>query len=452
MKVEWGKALFISSLILSIILRFSLLNVNKGLWWDEAVYLSLGRNILNKKYYIDVIASDKESFRSPFLPLISAFSLLIDKEIVARLIVLLFSITGMITTYYLGKTLFDRKTGYLAATLLSSFPLYIFFGQMILSESIFVTFFSLSLLTFYLGIEKEKKYLYYCGFLTGLSFLTKYFALIIPVLYILYILLRRKEKILLKKETWVSIGIFLLTISPWFILGIEYYNNPIGGMIKNIEVYSQAFVQPLNFFFLNIYRIFGYCVVLIPISLYFLLKDRKPQHVLIVISIILPFLYFSLSPHKEMRYLVSFSSVYAIGIVYAIRRMKKYETLTISLLIFFIIQGYFLGYQTIKENEDVGLALKEGSLFLKEITSPDEYVMSESYPYITYYSERIAVRIPKDKKTFYSLIEEYNIKYIFINVNEPGNPDYFLNELRTKNFEEVKSFTHIEMIVIYKKL
>ena len=454
MKVEWEKLFFISSLILSMIMRLLLFNINKGLWWDEAVYLSLGKNILKQKYYIDVIASDRESFRSPFLPLISALSFFLDEEIFVKFIVLLFSLISIITTYYLGKIFFDKKTGYLSAALLSSFPLYIFFGQRILSESIFVTFFSLSLLTFYLGVEKNKKYLYYCGFLTGLSYLTKYFAMILPVLYFFYILLRRKEKIILKKETWISLGIFFLTISPWIILSVKYYKSPLGGIFKNFEVYSQASVQPFYFFFSNIHKIFGYCIILIPVSLYFLVKDRKPQNVFIIISIILPFLYFSLSPHKEMRYLISFSSVYAICMVYVLRRIKNYEILVIPILMFFMIQGFFLGYQNIKENKDNGVVLKEGALFLKGITSPDKNVMSESYPYVIYYADRITVRPPKDKKTFYSLIEEHNIKYILIDVSELGNPNYLLTELNTVNFEKVKSFSewNKDRVIIYKKL
>jgi len=454
MKIQWIKILFVASLVLSIILRIYLFNINEGLWWDEAVYLGLGKNILKGKYYIDIIASDKESFRCPFLPAMTALSFLINGENLAEIIILIFSIGGIVTTYYLGKTLYNKETGYLAATFLSSFPLYLFFGQRILTESVFVVFFSMSLMTFYLGVEKNKKYLYLCSVFSGLSLLTKYFALILPVFYILYIIVRRKERILLKKEIWIGLALFLLTISPRLLIDVKYYNIPMGGIIKNLEVHSGTSVQPFHFFFINFHKIFGYSVVLIPFGLYFLIKDKTPKaNFLILISIIVPLIYFSFSHHKEMRYLVSFSPVYAVCMAYVIKKVKKYEILIIPLLIFLIIQGFLSGYQGIQGNKGGGLKLKEGSLFLKDITNSDEYIMSESSPYTTYYTERVTVRPPKDKEDFYSYIEDYNVTYVLINVLEPGNPDYLLDELKTENFKEVKSFsTEYETVTIYKKL
>jgi hypothetical protein len=140
--------------------------------------------------------------------------------------------------------------------------------------------------------------------------------------------------------------------------------------------------------------------------------------------------------------------------VYVIRKIKNYKILVIPILMFFMIQGFFLGYQNIKENKDNGAVLKEGCLFLKGITSPDKNVMSESYPYVIYYADRITVRPPKDKKIFYSLIEGYNIKYILIDLSEPGNPDYLLNELNMSKFEKIKSFLEFgkERVIIYRKL
>jgi uncharacterized membrane protein len=80
--------------------------------------------------------------------------------------------------------------------------------------------------------------------------------------------------------------------------------------------------------------------------------------------------------------------------------------------------------------------------------------MSESYPYLSYYADRMIIRSPKDEKNFYSLLEKYNISYVFIDLAEPGNPNYLISELKTNKFEEVKSFTNQQQrtVTIYKKL
>jgi hypothetical protein len=80
--------------------------------------------------------------------------------------------------------------------------------------------------------------------------------------------------------------------------------------------------------------------------------------------------------------------------------------------------------------------------------------MSESYPYISYYADRISVRPPREKKNFYNLFEEYNITFVFVDTAEEGNPDYLLNELNTGKFERVKSLSkwNKERVIIYRKL
>jgi uncharacterized membrane protein len=80
--------------------------------------------------------------------------------------------------------------------------------------------------------------------------------------------------------------------------------------------------------------------------------------------------------------------------------------------------------------------------------------MSESYPYLSYYADRISIRPPKDEKNFYNLLEKYNISYVFIDLAELGNPNYLISELKTNKFKEVKSFTNQQQrkVTIYKKL
>ena len=450
---NWVKILFMIVLVASIIFRFGLLHIFKGLWWDEAVYLSLGRDILRGKYSID---GDMETFRPPLFPFINALGHILGGEYVTRIIVLIFSILGMITTLYLGKSLYDKEIGFLAAVFVAASPLYLFFGQKILTESIFVTFSSVALLTFYLGVEKNRKYLYLTSIFTALSCLTKYFGFYLLFFYILYVIFRKKIKIIKKKEFWISVILFLLFLSPIFVIGMVYYKNPVGGILKNILIYQTASKEPYYIYITNSIEIFGLSALLIPFGIFWMLRDRKASNTLILISCILPFLIFSfVMQHRETRYLVSFLPIFGCVFGFTVKKLvKKTRSIIIIIVVLFLAYSFYLGYEKVSMDRNSGEALKNGSLFIGELTEKEEYIMSESYPYISYYADRNVIIPPDTKEKFYRDLNEYKIRYVLINLFEPGNPDYLSDELQSKNFEEVEWFSQwgYRAVIIYKKL
>ena len=77
--------------------------MNRLLWWDEAVYLSLGKSILKGKYEI---TPDRDTFRPVLFPVLVALSFLVDGEFLVRTLVAIFSIFSIISAYYMGKKLF----------------------------------------------------------------------------------------------------------------------------------------------------------------------------------------------------------------------------------------------------------------------------------------------------------------------------------------------------------
>ena len=159
--------------------------------------------------------------------------------------------------------------------------------------------------------------------------------------------------------------------------------------------------------------------------------------------------------HKEPRYLVSFFPSFACLIGSAIQKIpKKIRTFTYGFLLISLILGFYLGFKNIAEEEVNLNVLREGSLYVKNATRANEYVMSESYPYLSYYADRVTIRPPKDKGELYRLLDNYNISYILVDMSEPGNPNYLLTELKTVKFKEMKSFTNQNnrTVTIYKKL
>ncbi len=196
--------------LLNILIWIYFLGIDKRMWWDEAVYLSLGKGILKGNYGIP---PNRDVFRPIIFPILMVLGFLLDGEILIRLIVEVFSILSILGAYYLGKKLYDEKVGLLSAFLLCSSPLYIFFSQKILTETVFITFSSLALATFYIGIEKDRKFIYISAFLTGISILTKYFGSFLLIFYLIYILLRKKMSLIKEKEFYFSLIILFLTLT-----------------------------------------------------------------------------------------------------------------------------------------------------------------------------------------------------------------------------------------------
>ena len=453
LSLQKEKIIFVFVILINVLLTFYFFGLKRLLWWDETVYLSLGKSILEGRYEI---TSKRDTFRPFLFPLILSLGLSIDGEFLPRIIIMIFTVLSIITTYYMVRKLFNEKVGFLSILILSSFPSFIFYSNKILAEMVFLTLTPLAVTTFYLGIEKNKKFFYYSAFLTSLSIQTKYFGFLLLVIYFVYILFRKNIRIFKEREFYLASLIFFLTLTPWFAINIIYYGNLIGGILENSKIYLPLPEnQPFYFFLKDSWEIFGLSIIFIPIGVFYAIKSKKNNVLLISIYALIPFLIFSLAHHKEARYLVSFLPAFSCLIGFTLQRMKeKFRTFTYGIIIIILIFGLYLGCKKIIEEEVNVDIFKEGSLFIKQITHENEYVMSESYPYLSYYADRMSGRPPKEKKNFYSLFEKYNISYIFVDLFEPGNPNYLISELRTNKFEEVKSFKSQQQrtVTIYKKL
>lgn len=439
--------------LVNILITIYFLGIERNLWWDEVVYLALGKGILNGRYGIPL---NRDIFRPIIFPLLVASGFVLDGEILIRIIVEIFSILGILSTYYLGEKLYNEKVGLLSALFLSFSPLYIFFSQKILTEVIFITFSSLALTTFYIGIEKNRKFFYISAVLTGISILTKYFGFLLIIFYLIYVLLRKRISIIKEKEFYLSLIILLLTLLPWLILNTFYYRNPIGSIFENADIYLPLSKnEPFYFFLVNSWQIFGLTFIFIPIGIYYSIKKIDSNNLLILITCILPFIIFSFMQHKELRYMVVFLPVFSCLSAYGVLNIpKNLKILTCILISLLVIISFYISFKNINQEKININALKEGSFFIKNLTSPNEYIMSESYPYLSYYADRVSIRPSRENGDFYKLFQKHNITFVFVDVMELGNPDYLLNELNTTKFEKVKSFSerNKERVIIYRKL
>ena len=153
-----------------------------------------------------------------------------------RLVSVLFLVATLTATYYLGRELYDRDTGYLASLFFLSFPLVMRLGASAMMDMQLTAFFTLALLVS-LRLTRAPSYwlAILMGLLIGFGLLTKYtMVLIFGILIMCFVFVStiREKKIYFLLAFVVSISLF----SGWLL-----YANHIGiltGQIEKIKQFS----------------------------------------------------------------------------------------------------------------------------------------------------------------------------------------------------------------------
>ncbi len=445
------KYILISMIIFSLSAKFFLIFLNHGLWWDEAVYLNLGRNIQKGFYSLDP-EKPLETFRSPVFPLlISPFS---ESVLLVRILVVMFSIISVIFVYFFSKDLFGKETALWTSLFLSTNHVFIFFTTKALTESVFISFLILSLL-FFFRRKNKTSYLFLSGIFSGFAFLTRYLGTILVFSYILYflylfLLSKRNMKNLAKQFITMFGGIFLV-LSPWFMLSHVYYGNILGSYYTNMIDYSDYgkmfigyFSNVIRNYFSDVFRAFGLQLFFIILGLYVMLKQGKGNYrILFTIIFFLPVIFFFLDPYRKPRYMLSYLPVYAVFSAFALRcEFKRIGRYLPCLAILVCIFSMFTGFAMAWNDRYAASGLVQAALYVRNVTGDDDYIMTQSYPYIYYLSGRRATVFPRNLENLEGEIKEKNIRYILLYKFEPKNPDYTKDYFdRNSEFKLIRKFT-----------
>ena len=161
----------------------------------------------------------------PLVFLIQHFSFVIFGQnlFALRLPFVLAGILSVPLIYLIGKKLFAEKAGLIAALLLAVSNYHVWISRIGLQESILIFF---SLLTFYLfllALEKNK-YWFFWGVSFGLALLTKYLALVLVPIFVIYLLFYQR-KVFKDKNFWFGVLISILIFSPVIIYNFKLFQS-----------------------------------------------------------------------------------------------------------------------------------------------------------------------------------------------------------------------------------
>jgi len=139
--------LFLGIILLAFMIRlyYFIYTYNQPLWWDEAEYMSMAKNILYGIPY------DFNPQRPILFPLLISLFLWMGEGVVKFFIIFLPSLGSVIVTYLLGKELYNKKIGLIASFIMAVFWVLLFNGTRIHADGIALFFSLLGIYFFWKG-------------------------------------------------------------------------------------------------------------------------------------------------------------------------------------------------------------------------------------------------------------------------------------------------------------
>jgi len=471
---KYANTIFLIILLISSGIFIYFYNVNQGYWWDEAVYLGLAKNLYEGEgYWVNTIG--QETFRPPLFPLLiaSVWTVFGFSESLVKMLPPIFGILSIIVLYFFVKRLYDKETAVWASLILATLHFFLFYGEKLLTETIFIFLGLSALYLYYKGIEDDKKWLLpLAGILIALTFLTRYAGSLLMIVYVLYPFLRIKTKkrtfklfprgLLKNWGFWLGIILFFAVLIPWFQLNQATFGSPVGAMFTGLGTVTEGYyIGEWYFYFVHWFEIFGLIGIFAIPGIVSLLLKRKNSNMLILLIIILSTIFFMLLPRKETRYLIHFFQIYSIMIAVGLIEFRKWvkSSWFFPLIgVIFVSINLLAGIQMIQNDIPAGKSLKEAGLWLSDRIPEGSTIMSQNVPVLYYTAGRQIIYFPASETELREKVIEDNISFIVIESREPTYPDYiwviqgdekYPSSVFDEGFELEKTFEEYNKIYVW---
>lgn len=318
-------------------------NLNRALWWDEAIYVLMAKSIASGGQI-----GFFESFRPVVWPLLLApFQGLFNQRFLLMSLSVFFNAVNLLLVYLIFKKLVDKRVA------LVSIPFIFFFSSVFklsvlgLSEHLAILFSLLALLLFFKGHKNVAIILSAMAFLTRFAFGLVFVGILFGELFVLLFWRRHKSTRKIFYSIISFLLIFLVVISPYLIFMKFYAGSFFYAFKKATEVVAisaQLDVHGLFYYLVELVRQIP-LVFLLPFSLVYLFKRGKQKETFTLFSIItcmLVYLSFFVQ-HKELRYLnlvvflVVPLSLAVLDKIVSIQRKKKRILVDVGVLVILVL-------------------------------------------------------------------------------------------------------------------
>lgn len=290
-------------LILAVILR-----INQVGWYDKdaVIYALISRRIViegfnsffEKNGYWTSIDYRFGDHPPLFFLLVSFSFLVLGMDYINGCIVSLIAGTfSVLLVYFLAIELYNEKIGLLSSFFVAILPWHVLFSTIILVDMLGSSLILLSLYFFWIAAKRGDLLNYILmGVSLGASLLTKYYAIMVPLIIVPFLFLTNRD-LLLKKQLWFAFIIAGVIFAPWlFFVGlypIQHYALTIT-LRDKVPNPNPLFVLTFLFaeltFPLFMFFIMGFLMALIRS---YRLKGKNKEDLLLLIWIIVPALVYT---------------------------------------------------------------------------------------------------------------------------------------------------------------
>ena len=440
----------------AIIIRIYYVNMagDQTMWWDEAEYMATA------KYWALGVPYDINQQRPPLFQLLAAILLKfnLSEPTIKFILVVLPSAFLVLCVYWLGRELFNKRVALFATAGTAFVWSLLFWTARFQPDFLSVTFQLLSILFFWKLFKTNKtSNAIYAGFFAALAFYFKISGLLVPLSILIFVLFKDGLSFIRNKRYWISLAAFIVTMIPFAIWQYLLFGNPtafapsyIGGtgigqgwdfgwMTLNF-----FYIFPKIWFFILFLIGLGLAIFKFGLSFDILLKDKNkrlnPYIFSITILIVLVLFYiFYIRGTIEDRWvflMIPFIMYFSgLGLDFISNKIGKYSKL-ISAIFILLIFAFFIYAQTqhatqlVKIKKDTYLPVKESALFIKDISSKNEIVLSVSYTQTTTYSERKVITYAEaTPDEFHAILEKDKPSYIVVSILEPHHPTWIIQQV-----------------------
>lgn len=467
-------------IILGIVLRifyFSLTS-DQPLWWDESDYMAYAKNLAG--FEGDWIITSQHNSLFSFLAA-GLFKIGLMESSIKFLLVVIPSILLIVLVYMTCLQMYSDKKIALSCSFITAIFWAILFNSTRFHVGIPALFFIfLGLYVFWKGHENKESFFLkikskwavpVSAIFIVLAYSTRRAYALFGIFLLIYVFLTKNPRELIKdKYNWIGVGIaiFLLVIVESFIfispvtnVASSYYHPEDSLNFAHLHVFEsffQSFSQIPSILLYLFYLGLIFLIVNFFISVGYIRKSKDNSlrsDLFALISIFVTLIYFIFyqrgTGFGEPRWyfsllFASFICISRAGVFLHnfLKKHSKYLAIIILLSLFFIGGVYQVSHATeiIKIKKDTYSGIRGASLFIKDVSFPEDIIISQPLPQTIYYSERRAIqpeqvigKTSAEETSFDEFMQELSsnssYRYLIITFSEPGYPDWMA--YRTQN-------------------
>ena len=221
--VQKHRLILLAILAFAFIIRLKYMTINAAVWWDEADYLTLA------KHYAFGLPEQAAPWRARAIPMLWAlFYKLGANEWFIRFFNQFIAIGAVLVTYLIGKEFYNKAIGLLASLFMAVYFEHLFWSARLSADIYSLVLFGLAALFFYKGYVKDegKKYLYAVGAIYGAGIYAYDGIGFLAIFLLVFLLITERLRFLKDKRIWIMAGIALLAALPFAVYNQMEFGHP----------------------------------------------------------------------------------------------------------------------------------------------------------------------------------------------------------------------------------